>query len=89
MVTKKWMVYGAEGHRQRESFHPSVRYDWSNDETGTRIVELQNADITGTNDYTVVIITRDTEELCDREFDGQLSDGIFENSRYGKIEAVD
>ena len=89
MITKKWKVYGAEGHRQRESFHPSVRYDWTSDEEGTRIVELQNADVTGTNDYTVVIITRDTEELCDREFEGQLSDGIFENSRYGRIEAAD
>lgn len=89
MTTKKWKVYGAEGHRQRESFHPSVRYDWSNSENGTRIVELQNADTTGTNDYSVVIITRDTEELCDLELEGQLSDGIFENSRFGKIEVVD
>lgn len=85
MVTKTWRVYGAEGHRQRESFCDSYRYDFSNKEDGTRIIEVENFDKTGTHDYSVVHITRDTAELCEEEFEGQLSDGIFENSRVGKI----
>ena len=88
MFTKKWKVYGADGHRQRESFASSVRYDWGEGKD-TRIVEVQNADTTGTHDFTVVIITCNTEAECNNELMGQLSDGIFENSRVGKIEVID
>ncbi len=83
-ITRAWKVYGAEGHRQRESFNPSEKYDWSNEQMGTRIVELMNSDKTGTNDYSIVRITRDTAELCEQELNGQVSDGIFENCRVGK-----
>ena len=47
-----------------------------------------NSDITGTNDYSLVKITRNTEEECELEIIGQVSDGIFENSRIGKVERV-
>lgn len=69
-VTKTWKVYGAEGHRQRESFSESALYDFS--ENGkTRIIEVLNSDKTGTNEYSIVKITRDTKEECDEEFDGE------------------
>ena len=58
-VTKTWKVYGVDGHRQRESFNKSRKYDFS--------------------------VTCDTEEECIAELEGQLSDGIFENSRVGKV----
>lgn len=87
-VTRTWKVYGAAGHRQRESFAPSVRYDWSNERDGTRVVEVVNADKTGTHDYTVVRITMDSAELCEQELHGQLLDGIFENSRVGAVEEI-
>lgn len=87
MVTMSWKVYGIAGHRQRESFSASYRYDFS-DENGTRIIEVQNSDKTGTNEYSVLTITRDTKEECLEELDGQLSDGIFENSRTGRIEEI-
>lgn len=83
-VTRTWKVYGADGHRQRESFNNSYKYDFST-ENNTRIIEVLNADTTGTNDYSVVKITRNTPEECDREFRGQLTDGIFENSRVGDV----
>lgn len=86
-ITKIWKVYGAEGHRQRLSFGESARYDFSRDGK-IRIIEIETADKTGTNDYVIVKITRDTADECDRELDGQLSDGFFENSRYGKVEEV-
>lgn len=86
-VTRTWKVYGAEGHRQRESFNKSTKYDFS--ENGeTRIVEVVNSDQTGTNEYSIIRITRDTAEECEEEFDGQLSDGVFENSRVGWFEEV-
>ena len=80
MVTRAWKVYGTEGHRQRESFFPSYQYDFSNEQNGTRII-----DKTGTHDYSIVRITRDTAKLCAAELNGQISDGIFENSRVGQI----
>ena len=85
MKTKTWKIYGAEGHRQRESFNASYKYDFSNESDGIRIIEVMNADTTGTNDYTIVEITRDTEQLCIEELNGQLTDGIFENSRCGLV----
>ena len=83
-MIKSWKVYGADGHRHRVSFEPSVRYDWTQGDN-IRIVELECSDKTGTNDYVRIIITRNTEEECEAEFRGQLSDGIFENCRVGKI----
>lgn len=88
MVTRTWKVYGIDGHRQRESFAPSYRYDFSNGVQGTRIIEVLNADKTGTNDYSVVSITRDTAKDCKKELLGQISDGIFENSRVGRVEEI-
>lgn len=87
IMTRTWKVYGANGHRQRESFGKSYRYDFSKDGE-TRIIEVENSDKTGTNEYSIVRITRDTYEECERELLGQLSDGIFENSRIGKVEEV-
>lgn len=84
-MTRIWKVYGANGHRQRESFNKSYTYDFSNKEDGTRIIEVQNADKTGTNDYSIVKITRDTAEECEKEFWAQVSDGIFENCKVGEI----
>lgn len=87
MVTRAWKVYGVEGHRQRESFCDSYKYDFS-ENNNVRIIEVLNCDKTGTNDYTIVRVTRNTAEECLLELEGQLSDGIFENSRVGKIEEV-
>lgn len=84
-VTRIWKVYGADGHRQRESFSPSEKYNFSNKEKGVRILEVFNSDKTNTNEFSVVKITRDTAEKCEKEFWGQLYDGIFENSRTGEI----
>lgn len=88
MVTKAWKVYGIDGHRQKESFNESYVYDFSCEEDGVRIIEVENSDKTGTNDYSLVRITRDTAAECEAEFNGQLSDGIFEECKVGYIEEV-
>ena len=87
-VTRTWKVYGSEGNRQRESFAPSVVYDWSCEKEGTRIVEVINSDRTGTNNFCIVRITRNSAELCEEEFEGQLTDGIFENCSVGYVEEI-
>lgn len=87
MITRTWEVYGYDGHRQRESFNPSYRYDWTVGDD-VRIIEVLNADKTSTNDYSVVKITRNTPEECEDELWGQITDGIFENSRVGFVKEV-
>lgn len=83
-MTKSWKIYGMDGHRQCESFNKSCKYDFSENET-VRIIEVENSDKTGTNDYSIIRITRNSSEECEEELHGQLSDGIFENSRVGKV----
>ena len=86
-VTRTWKVYGMDGHRQAESFNKSYVYDFST-ETETRIISVRNSDKTGTNDYSIVRITRNKTEECSRELEAQISDGIFENCRVGMIEEI-
>lgn len=85
MTTKIYKVYGLEGHRQRASFAPSTIINpWG---TSASIAVI-NSDITGTNEHTVLIIKDIDEEACKARLEGQLSDGIFENCRVGRIEEV-
>lgn len=88
MVTRSWKVYGADGHRQRESFFESYTHDFSNTEDGVRIIEVENSDKTGTNEYSIIRITRNNADECEHEFFGQLYDGVFENSRHGRYEEI-
>lgn len=87
MIKRTWKIYGREGHRQRESFNTSYVWDFSTS-GNIRIIEVLNADKTNTNDYTIISITRNTAEECESELNGQISDGIFENSRTGAIEEI-
>lgn len=65
-------------------FSESYRYDWS-DGDKVRILEVENSDKTGTNEYSIVRITRNMAEECEDELWGQLFDGVFENSGSGKL----
>lgn len=87
VATVSWKVYGADGHRQAQSFGESVTWNFSKCRT-VRLIEIERYDTTGTHDYVVVRITRNTEADCLLEMDGQLSDGIFENARYGRVERM-
>lgn len=87
MVTRYFEIFGADGHRQKESFNDSYVWDFS--ENGkTRIIEVFNYDATLQNVCSVLKITRDTGEECDAELNGQLCDGIFENCRTGEVREV-
>ena len=82
---KVYHVYGEYGHRQRESFYES--YELLNEYNDTMIL-VNNSDMTGTNDYTEIVIIAKSEKECDEILDVQLTDGIFENSKTGKVTAV-
>lgn len=87
-ITRTWKVYGMDGHRQKESFCDSYEHDFSDENMGIRKIAVLNSDKTGTNEYSIISITRNTAEECYAEFSGQLSDGVFENSRVGAIEEI-
>lgn len=87
-VSVNFKVYGVPNHRQRESFYPSERQDFSTADN-VRVLETFNSDRTGTNDYNILRITRETREECFDEFEGQLSDGLYENSNFGGYEVID
>ena len=84
-VTRTFKVYGRPGHRQKESFSPSYTYDFTERDGFIRVIELENSDRTGTNEYSIIRITRDTAEECLDELHGQLGDGIFESSFTGHV----
>lgn len=86
-VTRAWKIYGKDGHRQRESFGESFKNDFSNG-GDICILEVLNSDVTGTNEYSIFIITRNTAEECESTLLSQLDDGIFENSNTGKEEEI-
>lgn len=86
-VTRAWKIYGKDGHRQRESFGESLKYDFSNG-GDICILEVLNSDVTGTNEYSVFIITRNTIEECESTLLSQIDDGVFENSNTGREEEI-
>ena len=87
MYSMMFRVYGQDGHRQRVSFRPSyvLRFDYSSCFT---LIEVLCSDITGSNDFVDLIITSSSESDCISILRAQLSDGIFENSRFGDVYRV-
>ena len=81
-------MYGIPKHRQRESFYPSERQDFSTADN-VRVLDIFNSDRTGTNEYNIIRITRETREECFDELEGQLSDGLYENSEWGWYQEID
>lgn len=89
-VTRIYHIYNQPGHRIRDSFFPSITYHFErpyNPELNPDVkpyiatLVIRRADLTGTHEYTEVIVTCDTLRHCEREILGQESDGIFENTR--------
>lgn len=81
MKTRFYFIFGKEGHRQRESFNNS--YEFTN-YSGTKITVF-NSNVTKTNLFTLIKITAESKEDCEKVLNGQISDGIFENSEVGFV----
>lgn len=81
-MTKKFRIWGQNGHRQRASFFKSMTYTTS---TGATVEEL-NSDKTGTNDYTELVITAKDENAIRDAVAVALLDATFESCRIGRIE---
>lgn len=79
-VTRTWKIWSDLYAYVKEK--NGLHYDWSNETQGIRIVDVQPIEGNGTGEcgWLVVKITRNTAEECGRELEGQLSDGLFENS---------
>lgn len=84
-VSRIWKVFGQEGHRQRTSFESSNVYE---DLRACTRVELYNSDRTGTHQYSIVKIFAINKDECFNTLIAHISDGIFENSKVGKIQEI-
>ena len=82
-----WRVYGRGDNDQELSYEPSEYWDFST-ANETRIIDVRAFDKTGSHKYVDVEITCDTYGACYSEFNGQLTDGLFENYDYGEIEEL-
>lgn len=87
-VSVNFKVYGLPTHRQRESFFQSERHDFSTADR-VRVLDIFNSDRTGTHDFNILRITCETREECFAEFEGQLYDGLYENSKWGGFQVID
>ena len=74
LTTVTWLIYS-----EKIPLTESTDYDFSNDTDGIRLISLYNTDRTGIPGCSIAVITRESVEDCFSEFDGQLSDGIWEN----------
>ena len=83
LVIKSYAVYGAEGHRQRETFRPSASFEAD----GVKF-DVLNADKTGQHEYSIVIVYGWGEQEIREALEAQISDGIFENSRVGRVREI-
>lgn len=86
-VTRTIRVYGAAGHRQRESFRASYDFALANSEIPCAF-SVRNSDKTGTNAYSELVISSVSAEQIEHNLFAQVDDGIFENSRVGKIAEI-
>lgn len=80
--TVAFRVRGREGHRQRVAFEPSSMFV-DVDNVLTQIVNIDNR-----RRYSTIVLTAENAEKAQKAFWAQLSDGIFENARTGRIEEI-
>ena len=85
MVSKKFKVevFG----RYKDSDLKPIHWDWSNERDGIRKLDIKYTKRKSLKNayYCYMVVSRNTEEECYDEFDGQVSDGYFENDNIGKI----
>ena len=80
-VTITYRVFGKDGHRQRASFGKTYSFTTFDDVR----IKCFCCDTTGSNNYVDVAITAKDYATATYQMEKQLSDGIFENCRYGKV----
>ena len=81
---RRYRVYGEEGHRQAVSFGQS-----SYCATRSFAMVALCSDVTGTNEYVDVDVYAPDIFACDETIEGQVWDGLFENSRVGRYVDLD
>lgn len=86
MIRKFFKIYGADGHRQKETFNHSSEYCFESRDVAC--IRVHNFDATGTHLYSLLEIHGESIEAIEKERDKQISDGIFENCIVGVCESV-
>ena len=90
-VQKTYRVYGKNGKEQAASYADSVTI-FGTSKDHLRKLEIRNADLTGTHQYSEVEITCNItcnpEGDCIKELNHQICDGFFENVPIGEIKEV-
>lgn len=86
-VKKTYRVYGINGKEQKAAYAKSVTILGTSKDRFQRL-EIRNADLTGTHQYSEVEITCSTEGNCNAELAHQISNGYFENVPIGEIKDV-
>lgn len=86
-VKKTYRVFGENGKDQEATYAKSITI-FGTSKDRLRMLEIRNADLTGTHKYSEVEITCSVEGSCSEEFDHQISDGFFENDPVGEIKEV-
>lgn len=80
-VTRTYRIWGPHRRNFIGAKEPSVWYNLTHEgkqeEGCVRLLQFRNHDTTGTKEYTEVVITRESEEKCNEEFDRQLYDGGY------------
>lgn len=86
-VKKTYRVYGENGKDQKATYEKSITFFGASKDK-VRKLEIRNADLTGTHEYSEVEITCSADGDCGEELDRQISDGFFENDSVGEIKEV-
>lgn len=78
-------VYGRDGHRFKGSFLDSTEFTtWR----GSRVIH-KGADKLGTHEYSEITIFENDVDSAHYALEAQLSDGLYENYRVGRIEIIE
>lgn len=85
MIRVTYLVYGKEGHTQRESYSKSWCFSTIKGGEECSVCVL-NSDKTDTHAYTKVSIYCESLSVADSLIRSQVDDGIFENSYVSKVE---
>ena len=72
MITRFYRINFLEKADLKSSYKQNLAEDGQ-----TKLIEVQNSDLTGTNDYSLVKITCDTAEECDLTMQSLVYDGKF------------
>ena len=86
MVTKNYKLYGQVDALPGVRCRVTCNVNFTTAKRKKLLWIIRDADFIPLNDYTVAVITAESEEECRCFLDEQISCGFFENYRVGRVE---